>query len=232
MGVTKPEVKSLLLSFDVFERHKTVAKSINPGETILDVGGGVDALNKFIKNKVVVSNLQSGDILADGRNLPFKDNSFDIVTSIDVIEHVPKKDRKKFVQELLRVAKERVIISAPLGTKKHIDEEKKLLELFKAKKMKSDFLEEHLKRGLPNFSEFKKYLSHNPYRVLYSGDFRLNVFLTNLDLKSLKNSKLDKLFYFSKRLLNLILNLFYFPFSGSEKQEDFTNRIYLFIEKN
>ncbi len=52
-----------------------------------------------------------------------------------------------------------------------------------------------------------------------------------MDFKSLPNPKLDKIFYLLKRLLNLILNLFYFPFSGSENQEDFTNRIYLFIEK-
>lgn len=157
--------ESIFLPFDVFERHKTVAKSINSGESILDVGGGVDALNKFIKNKVVVSNLQSGDVLADGRNLPFKDNSFDIITSIDVIEHVPKKDRKKFAQELMRVARKKIIISAPLGTKQHIEAEKKLLELFKAKKMKSDFLEEHIKRGLPAFSEMKDYVQPFHFKV-------------------------------------------------------------------
>ncbi|MCJ7804962.1 hypothetical protein MUP35_04515, partial [Patescibacteria group bacterium] len=78
MGVTKPKVKAILLPFDVFERHQTVAKKIKPGETVLDVGGGVDALGKFIKNKIIVVNLQSGDISTDGRELPLKDNSFDV----------------------------------------------------------------------------------------------------------------------------------------------------------
>jgi len=224
-------VKSILLPFDVFERHKTVAKAIKPGETILDVGGGVDALGKFIKNKVTVTNLKSGDILADGRELPLKDNSFDVVTSIDVIEHVPQKDRKKFIGELLRIARKRVIISAPLGTKQHLEAEKKLAILFKEKKMKSDFLEEHVERGLPTFVELKNYTQGYSYKVFYSGDCRFNSFLTLLDAKSLPNPKLDKLFYLIKRLLNLVLNLFYFPFSGSESQENFTNRIYLFIEK-
>ncbi len=97
MGVTKPKVKTILLPFDVFERHQTVAKKIKPGETVLDVGGGVEALSQFVKNKVTVSNLKGGDILADGRELPLKDNSFDVATSIDVIEHVPQKDRKRFI---------------------------------------------------------------------------------------------------------------------------------------
>jgi len=233
MGDAKEEtmMKSILLPFDVFERHQTIAHAIKPDQTVLDVGGGVDALSKFIKNKVTVTNLKNGDILADGRALPIKDNSFDVVTSIDVIEHVSKKDRKKFIQELLRVARIRVIVSAPLGTKQHLEAEKKLLSLFKEKKMKSDFIEEHVKKGLPTFSELKDYVQGYSYRVFYSGDYRLNRFLTMMDIKSLPNPKLDKLFYLFKRLLNLILNLFYFPFSGSESQEDFTNRIYLFIEK-
>ena len=232
MGDTKPEVKkAIFLPFDVFERHKTVAKAISPRETVLDVGGGVDALNKFIDNKVMVSNLQSGDILADGRNLPFNNNSFDVVTSVDVLEHVPQKDRKRFIEELLRVAKKRVILSVPLGTKGHIETEKKLLKIFEMKKMKSDFLKEHLERGLPTFDELKSYLSSSPYKVFYSGDYRLNSFLVRFNLKSFKNSKLDKFLYFLKRSLNVILNLFYFPFSGSKKPKKFTNRIYLFIEK-
>ncbi len=225
-------MNSILLPFDVFERHQRVAKKIKPGEAVLDVGGGVDALGKFIKNKITVTNLKSGDILADGRELPLKDNSFDVVTSIDVIEHMSKKDRKKFIQELLRVARKRVIVSAPLGTKQHIEAEKKLFSLLQQKGIKSDFLEEHLKKGLPAFSELKNYIQAHSCKFFYSGDYRLNRFLTMMDIKSLPNPKLDKIFYLTKKLLNLILNLFYFPFSGSESQENFTNRIYLFIEKN
>jgi len=153
------------------------------------------------------------------------------VASIDVIEHIAKKDRKRFIEELLRVAKKMVILSAPLGTKGHLEAEKKLLKLFEKKKMKSEFLKEHLERGLPTFNELKAYLNSFPYQVFYSGDYRLNSFLVRFDLKSFKNPKLDKLLYFLKRSLNVILNLFYFPFSSSKKQKKFTNRIYLFIEK-
>lgn len=231
MGIAEKKLKALFLPFDVFERHQSVAHMVKPKQTILDVGGGVDVLSRFVENKVVVSNLQSGDVLADGKNLPFKENSFDVVTSIDVIEHVPKKDRKKFIEELLRVAKKKVILSAPLGTKGHIETERRLLKIFDGKKIKADFLREHLVRGLPSLSELKTYLKSCTYKVFYSGDFRLNSFLTMMDIKSLPHPKLDKIFYLLKRLLNLILNLFYFPFSGSESQEDFTNRIYLFIEK-
>jgi SAM-dependent methyltransferase len=231
MGITEKKLKALLLPFDVFERHKVVAGKIKPGETILDVGGGIDALGKFVKNKIIVANLKSGDILLDGSRLPLENNSFDVVTSIDVIEHIPREKRKEFVKELLRVAKRRVIISAPLWSKGHQVSETELLKLFRKKKIETVFLEEHLERGLPTIDELKSYLLSYPYKFFYSGDYRLSSFLSRLDLKSFESPKLDKLFYFFKRSLNTILNLFYFPFSGSQKPKEFTNRIYLFVEK-
>jgi hypothetical protein len=229
---TSQKINLLTIPFDVFERHKVVAGFIGANKKVLDVGGGVDALGRFVKNKIVVSNLQSGDILADGRSLPFADNSFEIVTSIDVIEHIPQKDRQKFVKELLRVAGEKVILSSPLGTKQHLDSEKKILAFLKKKGIHSSYLEEHVKEVLPNEEELKRYANGYYWQMLASGDFRLNSFLMKMDVTSFKNSYFDKLFYFFKRLTNMILNIFYFPFCRSGKTGSFTNRVYLLVKKN
>lgn len=227
-------MKPILMPFDVFERHKIIAENIDDKATVLDVGGGLDALDQFINNgnKIVVSNLKSGDIKADGRNLPFDDNSFDIVTSIDVLEHVPATDRKRFIYECLRVASKKVIISTPLGNKGHIQAEKDLLVFLKKKGFKSAYLEEHVKRGLPTLKELGAYSAGLAFKLVCTGNYRLNIFLTKMDVTSLKNSKLDKIFYLGKRLFNLILNLFYFPFIKLSAKEDTANRVYLFIEKN
>jgi len=45
-------------------------------------------------------------VLADGRYLPFKDNTFDICLSVEVIQHIgEKKDRIQYLAELKRVLK-------------------------------------------------------------------------------------------------------------------------------
>lgn len=47
----------------------------------------------------------------DGYHLPYKDNFFDVVTCVDVVEHV--EDYDKFIDELLRVSKRVVFFATP-----------------------------------------------------------------------------------------------------------------------
>jgi ubiquinone/menaquinone biosynthesis C-methylase UbiE len=47
----------------------------------------------------------------DGYTLRFPDNSFDVVTCVDVIEHV--EDFNRLIQEMLRVSKKGVFLSTP-----------------------------------------------------------------------------------------------------------------------
>lgn len=56
-------------------------------------------------------------ILGDGCRLPFQEDSFDIVVSVDTIEHVPNPLKKYFLNEVKRVAKFKVILHLPLKSK-------------------------------------------------------------------------------------------------------------------
>ena len=47
----------------------------------------------------------------DGYNLPFSDESFDVVTCVDVIEHV--EDFNRLIKEMLRVSRKGVFLSTP-----------------------------------------------------------------------------------------------------------------------
>jgi ubiquinone/menaquinone biosynthesis C-methylase UbiE len=78
----------------------------------------------------VVPALVDGDrvIRAEAHALPYADQSFDVVTLFDVIEHVLPGDDELIVRELARVARRHVLITAnsqrstlPDGTELHIN---------------------------------------------------------------------------------------------------------------
>lgn len=59
----------------------------------------------------------------DATKLPYPDNSFDVITSISVIEHIPNNGDSLAIQEMWRVLKKggKLIITVPCA-KKHYDE--------------------------------------------------------------------------------------------------------------
>lgn len=105
-------------------------KMISPSMSILDVGGGlglddllfahegahpviVDLNHEDLKNgKRICRDLRLHDnfnhLIADARHLPFKNESFDMVTSFSSIEHLPKRYQFKiWIREMTRVLKNR-----------------------------------------------------------------------------------------------------------------------------
>lgn len=65
----------------------------------------------FVKEYSLYDELLRID-LREGQ-LPFKERSFDVVTLIEVIEHLPKRAGHQLIRESERLAKRRVIISTP-----------------------------------------------------------------------------------------------------------------------
>lgn len=65
---------------------------------------GCDISNEAVK-KAIVLNSKRSIYLASADKLPFKNGSFDLVTSISTIEHLDKKSVKKFIEEAGRVLK-------------------------------------------------------------------------------------------------------------------------------
>ena len=102
---------------------------LKEGDTCLDVGfgqgygleilskkakklAGIDVDKRAAKRGVEIFKPKNIDILSyNGYDIPFEDNSFDLVTCIDVIEHV--EDYNRLIKEMLRVTKKGVFISTP-----------------------------------------------------------------------------------------------------------------------
>jgi len=70
---------------------------------------------------------EPGYVRGDGRSIPFGDGSFDIVSALDVLEHIAQDERAGFLKELSRVAKRAVFVSAPFRSPE-IEAAEELLE--------------------------------------------------------------------------------------------------------
>jgi len=107
------------LRFSIFSKTKTLCDEYLNG-VVLEIGAGSNYLKgSFISKYDEWISLdydlrsESIDVRGDGQQLPFKNEMFDTIISIDVLEHVPNPE--KFVSEIFRVMKPNgnVILSTP-----------------------------------------------------------------------------------------------------------------------
>ncbi|MGQ9610834.1 MAG: class I SAM-dependent methyltransferase [bacterium] len=103
-------------------------------KTILDAGCGdgriANELAKYYnvfaidRSREAIRYVNSKKSLASIDQLPFKDWSFDLVLSTEVIEHLPGKILDKATEEIQRVSKEYIIISVPFDEKLYVSSTK------------------------------------------------------------------------------------------------------------
>ena len=124
---------------------------------ILEIGSGVKGITPYIPFGITGVDVSfNGEIAKklkpvclSGTGLPFPDNSFDYVISVDMLEHVPESDRPNVIKELLRVASRRVFLAVPCG-KLAEAHDRFLDELYRQKKgERYHFFQEHVDNGLP-----------------------------------------------------------------------------------
>lgn len=125
--------KFKLRSYAHYQQYESILKFINSGISVLDAGCGEGVLSVMAAKKgadVTGSDISQPNIkrcikyalenevkdktnfvVADLEDLPFPDNSFDLVVSSHVLEHIPNFD--KGLKEIMRVSKKRAVIAIP-----------------------------------------------------------------------------------------------------------------------
>ena len=71
----------------------------------LNIGCGGKKRAIYKRREWINVDLVSGDVRADACELPFKNNSFDEIHAIHILEHIPRPYQDMFHQEMYRVLK-------------------------------------------------------------------------------------------------------------------------------
>lgn len=193
---------------------------------ILEIGSGSTGITPYLKRSIVGLDVDFAGpktsllekVKGTAANLPFRKNSFDVVISVDVLEHLPIEDREKAIFEMLKVCKRLAILVVPIGRESEIQDEKLKDYYSKIMREKNKFLDEHVNYGLPN-SEEVLVLIDRSLRKLKKGATTRSYKLLNLKIRyflmKLWITKNKFLYYFYlKGLLPLIPILKYANFSS------------------
>ena len=167
------EFNTSSIEFDRFMRINRVAERVNKlnlkkNTIILDVGGFDGAFALFVpKLKVWVIDPQTTG--GSGLTIPFPDKHFDVVISIDALEHLPRGDRPKLLQELVRVTRSKLFINFPEARSMGV--QKSVLSIFSNK-----FIHEHVDYQLPTQEETISFLKENFPNIKITASSYVNIY--------------------------------------------------------
>jgi O-antigen biosynthesis protein len=162
--------RQLNLPFDQYQRYRLVADAIerlregSDPLRILDVGGGEGLILKFLPEDQITILDQSdteevpGFVKGDATALPFEDEAFDYVVSVDLYEHIEPESRKGNLSELRRTARRGVLLAAPFDSDVVRAAERVANEFHRSVHFEENvWLKEHAENGLPQLDGTREF---------------------------------------------------------------------------
>jgi len=216
--------KFKLLNYDQWFRYKSICDLLKylhlENHRILDIGGSFvekgNFQNYFSVNK---DYLAMPDLLANAWNLPFKDDSWDIVICVDTLEHIPSSKRQLVLNEILRVSKNFLIIAFPSGFKA-IMADREMYNFFISRSLRPPaWLKEHQKYGLPYLKEVIERLKKQAEILLVIPNYQIDTYYRICKVTYLKQPF---------RIIRLFLTRLILPII-SYKQDLMTTENYRFV---
>jgi hypothetical protein len=197
-------------------------KANNKNISILEVGSGSKGITRFFKYPVTgldvsfqkyKNHLLKEVKLNPSKKYPFKDKEFDVVISVDTIEHIPKKLRNKALMEIKRVSKKYVILTCPFEISKW---DKRVLSDWPKSSSTYKNIKEHYDCGIPSRDEIKNAFKGCKIRCKLGSHPAIAYYI-----KLIERSYIGKLF--ARTLLKITLPLL--------KQIKSRSRLIYYIEK-
>lgn len=115
------------LNLDVELRYRAVQRALAPlvarGASVLELGAGAVSIGRYLGCRVTAvdtsfdlrRNSSTARVQGSVCALPFRDEAWEVVCSIDMLEHIPPALRAVAVAEMLRVARRVLVVAVPAG---------------------------------------------------------------------------------------------------------------------
>ncbi len=174
---------------------------------LLEVGSGNWGIGEFLQKEVTCVDTSFNEELSkfnkpvrvSDASLPFPDNSFDYVVSVDMLEHLNKENRAKSVSEMIRVARKGIFIAVPEG-KRAEEQDFYLAKLYKTVHGEDyPFLKEHIENKLPRREELIKIVESSARNL----NKQVSVELENNFNLSLRKKMME--FWINKGIINKVV---------------------------
>jgi ubiquinone/menaquinone biosynthesis C-methylase UbiE len=114
----RPEEYDSVPRFISYFYQTNLSAALKP-ETVLEIGIGNKMVGNYLKGagmRVTLCDFDpelEPDVVADVRELPLPDASFDLVMACEILEHIPFDTVPQALAELHRVSRKHVLISVP-----------------------------------------------------------------------------------------------------------------------
>lgn len=208
----------------VYRWHPTIALRYLPivdyiknrqigDEELLEVGSAGLGIAPYYKKKVVGLDISFSQpihenlvaVKGTGTEIPFADNSYPVVVSTDMLEHLSRNDRTKAIKEMLRISGKLLCLGVPCGKAAQAQDEKLSL-IYKSNHFKEfDFFTEHKKHGMPEKKEILDLINEsarNLGKTIHIGILdTLNLRLREWLMRGWISQNLIKNIFFRKGLL-------------------------------
>lgn len=161
---------------DQYQRYQDIRQvvtvlSANKPLRILDVGG-TTVTTQFLPNEhhiVTINPVRAVNaaVVGSGMQLPFGDGTFDVVISVDTLEHIPYVQRQQFIDELMRLTRAFSVLTAPFASGYNETAEQILNNFFASVlQFEHPSLTEHLENGLPDLDSCLGWIAaHTPHII-------------------------------------------------------------------
>ena len=144
-----------------------ITKNKLSSSSILEVGSGDYGITTYLNKKITGLDIEfSGEeskwlkkIKYQGGKFPFASGQFDLILTVDSLEHIAPAQRRNHINEIMRVARSGAIFVVPCGQEAAKHDKRLQAYFYKTNGYYDRFLQEHIANDLPPLAKLIEFIN-------------------------------------------------------------------------